>query len=429
MERPKSFPQEKARGPRLERKRKKKEKSPNGHQPADGGWHGKLRSMWESVFGDPKGEEDAVLKSTCPTWLLGVLYSVRGPRAGSLSVRGQAEFRQRMFNEMKRCNKLLLEDFRSRIWMTYRTGFPDIGRTSWSTDAGWGCMLRTAQMMVCQGFIMHYEGRSWRLPDRSPRSKNYAKILRWFLDFPLANCPYSLHNIVGHAGCVDKKVGEWFGPQAACVCLQRCHKQHQESELGAKESLPHCHRACDGTLYLDKILELCTQPKNRFIRLRMHRTSSGSLAGNRSGKKSSSSSETNRCEANARKKRHPVKLFRTKHRGEDGTSLEMKPMMTHEAKKTTTSPKQITPRSPRTPAPTPPKLDSILISEKSPTLAHNLRLPQAGDPSKAKQRMSSETRSDANLEFCPPLSLTCLIPVLDHLKALPRRRNHLIPRR
>lgn len=38
--------------------------------------------------------------------------------------------------------------FRQLFWVTYRRGFPAIGRSGLTSDTGWGCMIRTGQMAV-----------------------------------------------------------------------------------------------------------------------------------------------------------------------------------------------------------------------------------------------------------------------------------------
>ena len=55
--------------------------------------------------------------------------------------------------------QVAVEEFRSLFWFTYRYGFPPIKPTILTSDAGWGCMLRTAQMLFAEALAVHFFGR------------------------------------------------------------------------------------------------------------------------------------------------------------------------------------------------------------------------------------------------------------------------------
>jgi len=44
-----------------------------------------------------------------------------------------------------------LQDFHSRFWFSYRKDFARLEPSFFVSDVGWGCMLRTAQMLVAHG--------------------------------------------------------------------------------------------------------------------------------------------------------------------------------------------------------------------------------------------------------------------------------------
>jgi len=132
-----------------------------------------------------------------------------------------------------------LDDFESRIWMTYRSNFPPIPRSQdpaatagmtfsvrlrtlaeregFSSDTGWGCMIRSGQSLLANALVMLRMGRDWRR--KSDTQKAEAEIISLFADHPEA--PFSIHKFVQHgASACGKYPGQWFGPSATASCIK-----------------------------------------------------------------------------------------------------------------------------------------------------------------------------------------------------------------
>ena len=149
---------------------------------------------------------------------------------------------------------LFLDDFESRVWMTYRSNFPPIPRSQdskaisglsfavrirsqlgqqegFTSDTGWGCMIRSGQSLLANALFISSLGRGtfighniyyrltkadWRLGEKPVEQR---QILSLFADNPQA--PFSVHRFVEHGAYACGKVpGEWFGPSATARCIQ-----------------------------------------------------------------------------------------------------------------------------------------------------------------------------------------------------------------
>lgn len=146
------------------------------------------------------------------------------------------------------------EDFLSRLWMTYRKDFPSISAVSriYTTDAGWGCMLRSGQMMLAQAFLHHYLGRGWRRNKNHPLPVQYKQIVELFADS--YNCPFSIHRIAQLGTIFNSCVGSWFSPNLISHVLKKCNNISHMSDDFAIYVSEHA------SIFLDEVDALCKLP-------------------------------------------------------------------------------------------------------------------------------------------------------------------------
>ncbi|NXG22048.1 ATG4C protease, partial [Grallaria varia] len=173
------------------------------------------------------------------------------------------------------------KDFISRIWLSYREEFPAIKGSALTTDCGWGCTLRTGQMLLAQGLVLHFLGRAWVWPEaldmdsdseswtshtvrkltasfeasltaeRDPqvlpqpqpqrgtrRSRDlterrneayHRKIVSWFGDSPPA--AFGLHQLIEYGKKSGKTAGDWYGPAVVAHILRKAVEEARDPEL------------------------------------------------------------------------------------------------------------------------------------------------------------------------------------------------------
>ncbi|PPR05795.1 hypothetical protein CVT26_010145 [Gymnopilus dilepis] len=173
-------------------------------------------------------------------------------------------------------------DFTSRIWLTYRSHFPhpirdsrlnDLqlcgdnwesltssptttrrpwnwgGERTWTSDSGWGCMLRTGQSLLANALLHVHLGRDWRRPPHPIATADYAtyvQILTWFLDTPAPEAPFSVHRMALAGKELGTDVGQWFGPSVAAGAIRTLVAAFPECGLAVSV-------ATDGTLYQTQV--------------------------------------------------------------------------------------------------------------------------------------------------------------------------------
>ncbi|XP_029294054.1 cysteine protease ATG4D-like [Cottoperca gobio] len=185
--------------------------------------------------------------------------------------------------------------FASLLWLTYRRGFPQLAGCSLTTDSGWGCVLRTGQMLLAQGLLLHLMPPGWTwtvshhavkddldllvtrsvdgadrgqdvkegsnkrgrklslgsLLDR-PMEATHRRVVSWFADRPTA--PFGIHQLVELGESSGKKAGDWYGPSIVAHILRKT--------VAASADLPNLvvYVAQDCTIYLEDVRRSCERP-------------------------------------------------------------------------------------------------------------------------------------------------------------------------
>ncbi|XP_051569425.1 cysteine protease atg4da-like isoform X2 [Myxocyprinus asiaticus] len=210
----------------------------------------KLISAWNNVkYGGWTLKTKSHLRKSSPLYVLGQSYQ--------LSYSGERECLRRAFSSL--------------LWLTYRRGFPPLDGSALTSDAGWGCMLRSAQMLLAQGLMLHMMPTGWTWPATHHQTKDdlevvdprvlddlfrenrsvsgkphrrsldtmldskihedrtHRKLVSWFGDLPSA--PFGLHRLVDLGKASGKRAGDWYGPSIAAHILQKAVAASEVSNL------------------------------------------------------------------------------------------------------------------------------------------------------------------------------------------------------
>ncbi|UZJ54631.1 hypothetical protein CBS101457_003951 [Exobasidium rhododendri] len=138
------------------------------------------------------------------------------------------------------------------------------GRAGLTTDAGWGCMLRTGQSLLANALLNVHLGRKWRrgeATDSGPATVDddrksvqarqdeyvkYVRLLSWFMDEPSSACPFGVHRMAREGKRLGKEIGEWFGPSTAAGAIKKLVDDFPEAGIGVS-------LATDGVIYLNQV--------------------------------------------------------------------------------------------------------------------------------------------------------------------------------
>jgi len=162
-----------------------------------------------------------------PVWLLGVEY--HGAKVASAAAAGAHDGAASSAQDIaghpaqKAPPDLrdLMCDIFTRFFFTYREGFPQIGESGYTSDVGWGCMIRVGQMLLANTLLTHVFGREFRIRAEDAPGTKHRKILKLFNDDDSRECKFSVHQLLRHAAVDGVKPGCWYGPTIVCRTLCR----------------------------------------------------------------------------------------------------------------------------------------------------------------------------------------------------------------
>lgn len=236
-------------------------------EPEESFTKGKLLSTWYNMkYGKAMFSLDQnSITIQSPVWLLGQCYHRRMRQRIHYADQSQS------MQSIDCGITSFYQDFSSKIWMTYRKNCPQVFKgSSLNSDCGWGCMIRSGQMLLANALTQLKLGRHWRWKNSDLASVFVAEdisheilhrsIIRLFGDS--YEEPLSIHNLMDIAKeLYDKKPGDWFGPSGTAHILSKAIGNAGGHEL---LSTLRCYVAKDGTVYKGDVYDLCQVKQESF---------------------------------------------------------------------------------------------------------------------------------------------------------------------
>ncbi|PVU89724.1 hypothetical protein BB561_005188 [Smittium simulii] len=142
-----------------------------------------------------------------------------------------------------------IDRFQNLIWCTYRYNCRPVDPNNFSTDAGWGCMLRAGQSLVAQALQYHYFGQDYNIDwNNKAERAQYLKIIELLMDDQDDSSIFSIYKMSDCGKKQGKTVGEWFGPSGTCNILR---------ELGSNCNIPiNFYTTSDGIINIIDLIKV-----------------------------------------------------------------------------------------------------------------------------------------------------------------------------
>jgi cysteine protease ATG4 len=177
-----------------------------------------------------------------PLYLLGKEYKSLNPpeKTTEEDGGGGGEKQQEEKQKMEELTEAFAEDMASRVWVTYRSGFCPIGPSGLTTDAGWGCTIRSGQMLMANCLLVHFKGREWRRSqgetEQQHERESERDILSLFFDTEAPEHYLSIHNIIKQGQSFGIVAGHWVGPFVLSQTLEKIINCKESSSSKKKRS-------------------------------------------------------------------------------------------------------------------------------------------------------------------------------------------------
>ncbi|PVV03627.1 hypothetical protein BB560_001890 [Smittium megazygosporum] len=114
-----------------------------------------------------------------------------------------------------------VDRFQNLIWCTYRYNCRPLDPSNFTTDAGWGCMLRAGQTLLAQALQYHYFGKDYNMDWNNMEERlQYLKIIKMFIDDEHQSSICSIYRMSELGKTQGMSVGEWFGPNGTCNIIK-----------------------------------------------------------------------------------------------------------------------------------------------------------------------------------------------------------------